>query len=45
MYERGLRISQLESGGKKVKLDPADVETLLNRPIRSITYLPQARLE
>ena len=44
MYERGLRISQLESGGKKIKLDPADVDTLLTRPIRSITYLPQARL-
>lgn len=44
MYERGLRISGLESGGKRIKLDPADVETLLARPIRSITYLPQARL-
>jgi hypothetical protein len=44
MFERGLRISQLESGGRKVKLNPADVETLLDRPIRSITYLPQARL-
>ncbi len=44
MYERGLRISQMESGDRRVKLDPADVETLLHRPIRSITYLPQARL-
>ncbi len=45
MYERGLRISQLGSGDRKVKLDPADVDILLQRPIRSITYLPQARLE
>ncbi|MFY9974032.1 MAG: hypothetical protein WAK53_07245 [Chromatiaceae bacterium] len=45
MYERGLRISQLGSGSKKIKLDPVDVEALLPRPIRSITYLPQARLD
>lgn len=45
MYERGLRISQAESGDKKVKLDPLDVEALLSRPIRTITYLPQARLD
>jgi hypothetical protein len=44
MYDRGLRVSQAESGSQKVKLDPADVEALLHRPIRSITYLPQARL-
>jgi hypothetical protein len=45
MYERGLRISKVGSGARKVKLDPADVDTLLERPIRSITYLPQARLD
>jgi hypothetical protein len=45
MYERGLRISQLGSGSKKIKLDPVDVEALLPRPIRSITSLPQARLD
>jgi len=45
MYERGLRISQLGSGARKVKLDPADVDILLGRPIRAITYLPQARLD
>ncbi len=45
MYERGLRISQLGSGDRKVKLDPVDVDTLLTRPIRSIAYLPQARLD
>jgi hypothetical protein len=45
MYERGLRISQLGSGAKKVKLDPRDADTLRHRPIRAITYLPQARLD
>lgn len=44
MYDRGLRISQLESGSKKVKLDPTDVDILLQHPIRTITYLPQTRL-
>ena len=45
MYERGLRISQLGSGSKKVKLDPADVESLLSAPIDSITYLPWKSLD
>jgi hypothetical protein len=45
MYERGLRISQLGSGSKKVKLDPADVETLVSAPIGSITYLPWKSLD
>jgi hypothetical protein len=45
MYERGLRISQLGSGSKKVKLDPRDVETLLSLPIGSITYLPWKSLD
>jgi hypothetical protein len=45
MYERGLRISQLGSGSKKVKLDPTDVGALLNAPIDSITYLPWKSLD
>ncbi|MBK1717969.1 hypothetical protein [Thiocystis violacea] len=45
MYDRGLRISQLGSGGKKVKLDPIDVDRLAEQPIRSIGYLPKARLD
>jgi hypothetical protein len=45
MYERGLRISQLGSGSKKVKLDPRDVETLLAIPIGTITYLPWKSLD
>jgi hypothetical protein len=45
MYERGLRISQLGSGGKKVKLAPEDIEVLLQVPIRVITYLPWKSLD
>lgn len=46
MYDRGLRISQLGGGGgKKIKLDPADAETLADRPIRAISYLPKAKLD
>jgi hypothetical protein len=40
MYERGLRISQLGGGGKKVRLSPEDIEILVLHPIRVITYLP-----
>ncbi len=45
MYERGLRISQLGSGAKKVKLDPADIATLETLPIAAITYLPWKSLD
>ena len=45
LYERGLRISQLPSGAKKVDLNPADLETLLQVPIRSLTYLPWKSLD
>jgi hypothetical protein len=45
MYERGLRISQLASGGKKVTLSPQDIEILLSAPIRVITYLPWKSLD
>ncbi len=45
MYERGLRISQLGSGGKKVTLTPQDIEALQRSPIRVITYLPWKSLD
>jgi len=45
MYKRGLRISQLASGAKKVKLEPADVGQLLQHRIRAITYLPWKSLD
>ncbi|WP_363184471.1 hypothetical protein [uncultured Thiocystis sp.] len=45
MYDRGLRISQLGSGSKKIKLNPDDATALASRPIQSISYLPKARLD
>lgn len=45
MYERGLRISQLGSGDKKVKLAPEDIGALLQTPVRVITYLPWKSLD
>ncbi len=45
MYGRGLRISELGSGAKKVKLAPADLAALAQRPIRTITYLPWQSLD
>jgi hypothetical protein len=45
MYERGLRISQMGSGSRKIRLDPEDLEALASRPIRTISYLPKARLD
>ncbi|MBK1644758.1 hypothetical protein CKO25_08870 [Thiocapsa imhoffii] len=45
MYERGLRISQVGSGSRKVRLDQDDIDALASRPIRSISYLPKARLD
>jgi len=45
MYERGLRISQLGSGAKKVKLTPQDIEILDEQPVVAITYLPWKSLD
>jgi len=45
MYERGLRISQLGSGAKRVTLDPDDAKRLADHPIRGITYLPWKSLD
>jgi hypothetical protein len=45
MYDHGLRVSQLPSGTKRIKLDPADIATLRQAPIRHITYLPMSRLD
>jgi len=45
MYGRGLRISQLASGAKKVELAPGDLAVLAQRPIHSITYLPWQALD
>lgn len=45
MYDRGLRISQMESGGKKVKLAASDVIALEQAIIDHITYLPATDLD
>lgn len=45
IFERGLRISQLGSGGKKVNLAEADVKLAMSSPIRHITYIPAADLD
>jgi len=43
-YNRGLRISQLESGAKKVKLTEQDLQSLAQGIIGHITYIPSADL-
>lgn len=45
IYARGLRISQMGSGEKKVSLTPEDIKQVAHFPINSLTYLPKARLE
>ena len=45
MYERGLRISQLGSGAKKVKLADEDLATLAHARIGSLTYIPGTDLD
>jgi hypothetical protein len=45
MYDRGLRISKLESGAKKVKLTQPDMLRVAQAPIDHITYIPTADLD
>jgi len=45
MYQRGLRISKLESGARKVKLTKPDEETLAGYLIDHIAYIPKADLD
>ena len=40
MYHRGLRLSTLDSGNKKVSLAPSDLQIARQAPIVHITYLP-----
>ena len=44
IYNRGLRISQLESGAKKVKLTEQDLDWLNQGVIGHLTYIPAADL-
>ncbi|MEN8214053.1 MAG: hypothetical protein ABFR19_06795 [Pseudomonadota bacterium] len=45
IFERGLRISKLGSGTRKVEMTVPDQEWLATQPIALITYLPAADLE
>ncbi len=45
MFKRGLRLSQLGSGEKKITLDQADINTAKEATILLITYLPAANLD
>lgn len=45
MFQRGLRVSQLGSGARKVKLTADDQFALLKTPISHITYLPATDLD
>jgi hypothetical protein len=44
MYERGVRMSGIESG-KKITLAPEDVARVRALPIASLTYMPSVRLD
>lgn len=43
-YKGGTRIAKMGDGGRKVTLNSADLELLYQMPIRSMTYLPKAKL-
>lgn len=45
MYLRGLRISQLESGAKKIDLSEQDAASVATAQVGHITYIPAADLE
>ena len=45
MHDRGVRISTLGDGSRKVTLSTQDIATVLESPVSSITYLPRIRLE
>lgn len=44
MFDRGIRVSTLGSGTRKVTLAPADMNRVMGSPIHSITYLPTINL-
>lgn len=45
IYKRGIRISQLGDGSKKVTIAPGDMETITSAVVERITYLPAAKLD
>lgn len=45
MYERGVRISSLAGGVRKVELQPEDLARVNNAVVSSLTYLPSVNLD
>ncbi|NOR52104.1 MAG: hypothetical protein GQ470_05740, partial [Gammaproteobacteria bacterium] len=45
IYQRGARIAKMGDGGRKVTLSSADIELIYQMPIRSMTYIPKAKLD
>jgi hypothetical protein len=45
IYQRGVRLSTLESGVKQVSLDAQDMDTVIQAVVTHITYLPAANLD
>lgn len=45
IFDRGARISGASSGGNKVSLSSADLTTVYQAPIATITYLPKIDLD
>lgn len=44
LYDRGVRIAKLDSGGRKVTLNDTDLLGMATAPIASLTYLPRSHL-
>lgn len=44
LYDRGVRIATMGSGGRKVTLDDADLQGLVSMPFASLTYIPKSNL-
>jgi hypothetical protein len=44
-YKSGTRIAKMGDGGRKITLSNADLELLYQMPIRSMTYIPKAKLD
>ena len=45
IYQHGTRIAKMGDGGRKVTLSSDDIERIYKMPIRSMTYIPRARLD
>lgn len=45
IYQHGTRIAKMGDGGRKVTLNADDIERIYKMPIRSMTYIPKAKLD